>query len=464
MAVHLLLEPRSIYKAFVTTSHNLFKSPMTSRYNMKVTIVGTGYVGLVTGTWLANLGNDVIGLDIDESKVKKLNEGNIPIYEPGLEEIYKRNMDAGRFSFTTDTKSAIQASDVIVLAVGTPPGKFHEADLSAVKACSESIGKYMQGYKTVITKSTVPVGTADMVKQIIKDHQSEDIEVDVVSNPEFLREGAAVKDVENPDRIVVGTDSERAKKVMEKLYSPVARVGRPMMFTDVKSAELIKYAANSMLATRISFMNQLSRLCEKSGANIKEVGRGIGLDSRIGPRFLQAGVGFGGSCFPKDVKALVQILKDHQCDASLFEAVDKINNDQKYVVVDKICSMMEVSNKTICVWGLSFKPKTDDMREAPATVIIKALQEKGAKIKAYDPAAIENAKKEMDNVQFCKDAYEAADGADAVILVTEWNVFRGIDLVRVKDNMAGNVLIDGRNIYNVLEMAELGFKYAGIGI
>jgi len=388
--------------------------------------------------------------------------GKIPIYEPGLEEIFRRNMDAGRIEFTTDAAKAIHESEVIFLAVGTPPGQFHEADLSAVRAVAKSIGQHMKSYKAVVNKSTVPVGTADMVKQIISENQPEPIEFDVVSNPEFLREGAAVKDVENPDRIIVGTSGQRAREIMEKLYRPVARVGRPIMFTDVRSAELIKYASNSMLAARISFMNQLSHLCEKAGANIQEVARGMGLDSRIGSRFLQAGVGYGGSCFPKDVMALIEILKEHGCDASLFEAVHNVNEQQKLFAVDKLAGMMDLNGKKVAVWGLAFKPKTDDMREAAAVKIIKALQEKGAHVSTTDPVAMENAKKEVE-AEFCENAYDASKGADAIILVTEWNEYRNIDMKKIKETMAGNIFIDGRNIYEREEMEALGFHYEGIG-
>ena len=430
---------------------------------MKLTIIGTGYVGLVTGTGFANLGNDVICLDVDNSKVDQLKNGQLTIYEPGMEEIFKRNLKGGRLKFTTDTIKAIQESDIIFICVGTPSNSQDEADLTAVKEVAKSIGKYMDDYKVVVNKSTVPVGTADIVKGLILENQSQSIEFDVVSNPEFLREGAAVKDFENPDRIIIGTDSSRAEEMLSSLYRSVARTDRPIMVTCIKSAELIKYASNSMLATRISFMNQLSHLCEKTGADIKAVSRGLGLDGRIGSRFLHAGIGYGGSCFPKDVKALIATLKEYGCDADLFEAVHKINEKQKTVVVDKLKSVSEIKNSTIAVWGISLKPKTDDIREAPSIQIITELQNKGAKIRAYDPVAMENAKQVFNDVDFFESPYEAIKDCDALIVVTEWDEFRNLDLRAVKVLLKKPVIIDGRNIYDPKEMEKLGFTYLSIG-
>ena len=430
---------------------------------MKLTIVGTGYVGLVTGTGFANLGNDVICLDVDKSKVDQLKNGQLTIYEPGMEEIFKRNLKGGRLKFTTDTIKAIQESDIIFICVGTPSNSRQEADLTAVKEVAQSIGKFMDDYKIVVNKSTVPVGTADLVKGVILENQSQSIEFDVVSNPEFLREGAAVKDFENPDRIIIGTDSPRAEEMLTSLYRSVARTDRPIMVTGIKSAELIKYASNSMLATRISFMNQLSHLCEKTGADIKAVSRGLGMDGRIGSRFLHAGIGYGGSCFPKDVKALIATLKEYGCDADLFEAVHKINEKQKNVVVDKLKSVSEIKNKTIAIWGLSFKPKTDDIREAPSIQIIAELQNAGAKIKAYDPVAMENAKQVFNDIEFFESPYEAIKDCDALIVVTEWDEFRNLDLRAVKVLLKKPVIIDGRNIYDPKEMQKLGFTYLSIG-
>ena len=430
---------------------------------MKLTIVGTGYVGLVAAAGFANLGNDVICLDIDEKKIQMLLDGILPIFEPGLEEWYKIGVKAGRLKFTTDTEMAIRESEIIFICVGTPSNAFHEADLRAVEAVAASIGKYMTGYKIVVNKSTVPVGTADMVKQIIRENQQTEIEFDVVSNPEFLREGAAVKDFENPDRIIVGSDSKKAREIMTSLYRSVARTDRPIMMTDIRSAEIIKYASNTMLAARISFINQLSYLCEKTGADIKEVAKGMGLDDRIGARFLQAGIGYGGSCFPKDVMALISTLKAYDCDAEMFEAIHRINERQKTIVVQKLASILEINGSTIAVWGISFKPKTDDIREAPALKIIEQLQEKGARVHACDPVAIENAKAELSDVTFFDNPYETIRDCDALIVATEWNEFRNLDMRAVKILLKKPIVIDGRNIYDPKEMKELGFTYVGIG-
>lgn len=430
---------------------------------MKLTIAGTGYVGLVTGTGFANLGNDVICFDIDRAKIDSLVDGVMPIYEPGLEELYKRNLNTGRLKFTTDVKKAVRESEIIFICVNTPTNEHQEADLTAVKEVAKSIGKYMDNYKIVVNKSTVPVGTAGLVKKIVKENQQKKIEFDVVSNPEFLREGAAVKDFENPDRIVIGTESKKAEGIMTSLYRSRARTDRPIMITDIRSAEIIKYASNTMLATRISFMNQLSYLCENTGANIKEVARGVGLDGRIGSRFLQAGVGYGGSCFPKDVKALISTLKQFDCDADLFEAVNRINEKQKSVVVKKLKSVLEIKDSTIAVWGISFKPKTDDIREAPSLKIIEELQNMGAKIHACDPVAIENAKKVLKHVKFFENPYETIRDCDALIVVTEWNEFRNLDMRAVKILLKNPIIIDGRNIYDPKEMRDLGFQYMGIG-
>ena len=430
---------------------------------MKLTIAGTGYVGLVTGTGFANLGNDVICFDIDREKVDLLKNGIIPIYEPGLGEQYNRNVEAGRLKFTTDAKKAIRESEIIFICVDTPTNEHQEADLTAVEEVAKAIGQYMNDYKIVVNKSTVPVGTADLVKKTVKENQQKKIEFDVVSNPEFLREGAALKDFENPDRIIIGTDSKKAEEIMSSLYRSRARTDRPIMSTDIRSAEIIKYASNAMLATRISFMNQLSYLCEKTGADIKEVAKGMGLDGRIGSRFLQAGIGYGGSCFPKDVKALISTLKQNDCDSDLFEATNRINEKQKSVVVEKLKSILEIKDSTIAVWGISFKPKTDDIREAPSIKIIEELQNMGAKIHACDPVAIENAKNVLNNVEFFENPYETIRDCDALIVATEWNEFRNLDMRAVKILLKNPVIVDGRNIYNPKELTDLGFKYIGIG-
>ena len=430
---------------------------------MKLTIVGTGYVGIVAGVGFANLGNDVICYDIDSEKIGRLADGQLTIYEPGLEEIFRRNLAGGRLEFTTDTKQAVQASEIIFICVDTPPNSLDEADLTAVEQVARDIGRHMNGYKIVVNKSTVPVGTADLVSQIIKDAQPEEIEYDVVSNPEFLREGAAVKDFENPDRVVIGTDSERAKETMTSLYRSVARTDRPIMVTDIKSAEIIKYASNTMLATRISFMNQLSHLCEKTGADIGDVARGLGLDRRIGPRFLHAGIGFGGSCFPKDVKALISTLKKHGCDADLFEAVHRINEKQKTLVTEKLKSVLDINGSTIAVWGISFKPKTDDIREAPSIRIMEDLKAAGARVHAFDPIAMENARKAINDVMFFDNPYETIRDCDALIVVTEWDEFRNVDMRAVKVLLKKPIIIDGRNIYDPRELRDEGFTYLGVG-
>ena len=429
---------------------------------MKITVIGSGYVGLVTGTCLADFGNDIICLDVDEKKIEGLKKGIVPIYEPGLKELLDRNAKQGNLTFTTDKKLAYESSDVIFICVGTPQKKNGDADLSYVFQAAEDIAKYMKSYKIIIDKSTVPVGTAEKVRRIIK--EKNDNKFDVVSNPEFLREGAAVKDFQNPDRVVIGTESEKAREILGKLYASVSRVGKPVMFTDVKSAELIKYASNAMLATRISFMNELSHLCEAIGANVKEVAKGIGLDSRIGPRFLQAGAGYGGSCFPKDVRALAQSLEKHGLTSNILMAVDYTNERQKKSLVPKLKKFLpDLDGKTIAIWGLSFKPRTDDIREASSLVVIEQLQNEYAKVKAFDPEAAENAKKQIKNVELTENPYDAARDADALIIVTEWDVFRQPDLERVKKLMKSPIIIDGRNIYDPKEMEKNGFKYVGVG-
>lgn len=430
---------------------------------MKLAVAGTGYVGLVTGVGFANLGNDVVCLDIDPEKIARLKNGELTIYEPGLSDLFKRNMDGGRLTFTTDAKTAVESSDIVFICVGTPTNEKMEADLTAVEQVAQAVGTHMNGYKIIVNKSTVPVGTAELVSNIISESLTGDYEFDVVSNPEFLREGAAVKDFENPNRIIIGTDSKKAEETLMSLYRSVARTDRPIMVTGVKTAEIIKYASNTMLATRISFMNQLSHLCEKTGADIKHVSRGMGLDGRIGPRFLQAGVGYGGSCFPKDVKALIATLKQHGCDADLFEAVDRINENQKSVVVKKLQSAISVQGSTVAVWGISFKPKTDDIRDAPSLRIINDIRKLGAAVHAYDPVAMENAKNVLKDVTYFDDPYDAIRDCDALIIVTEWDEFRNLDMRAVKVLLKQPVVIDGRNIYDPSEMKALGFTYMGIG-
>ncbi len=431
---------------------------------MKIAMFGTGYVGLVTGTCFADLGNDVICVDIDDKKVELLKKGHVPIYEPGLEPLVKRNVSEKRLSFTTDAKSAVQNSDVIFIAVGTPQADSGEADLSQVKAVAASIGKYMNGYKVIVDKSTVPVETGYLVKDIIEKNLSGKHEFDVVSNPEFLREGNAIQDFKVPDRIVVGVESERAKKVMERLYSCIVRTSNPLIFVKIASAEIIKYGANGLLATKITYMNMLSQLCDKTGANIQEVSKGIGLDDRIGPRFLHAGIGYGGSCFPKDVRALVHTLKKFNCSAEILEAVDDINERQKRYFLPKIEDVLTpLPGKKVAVWGLSFKPKTDDIREAPSIVLIKALLERNVKISAFDPEATESMKKIFPGISYVSNPYDALQDADALVICTEWDEFRAADKQRIKSLMKQPFVFDGRNIWDPAEMKEFGFKYFSVG-
>ena len=431
---------------------------------MKISCMGSGYVGLVAGTCLADMGNEVTCFDIDRGKINKLNKGIIPIYEPGLKDMFERNIKEKRLRFSNDIKTTIKKSNVIFITVGTPPGKNHEADLFAVKSVAEQIGRNMDTYKVIVNKSTVPVGTAELVRKIIKKNQTGDCEFDVVSNPEFLREGEAVKDFTNPDRIVIGTDNEKAKKIMVSIYRGIARADKPVFITDIKSAEMIKYASNAMLATRISFMNEIAQLCEMVGADIKSVAKGIGLDNRIGPRFLQAGMGYGGSCFPKDVRALIELMKRNKVKGEVLSAVNRVNEDQRKFILLKIKKILpSLKEKTIAIWGLAFKPKTDDIREAPSIAIIMELQRLGAKIRAFDPEAKLNAKKVLKGVTFCNDPYSTVKGCDALVIATEWNEFRVLDIDRIKRLLKQPNIIDGRNIYEPDEMKNAGFNYVGIG-
>ena len=431
---------------------------------MKISCVGCGYVGLVAGTCLADMGNEVTCCDIDKSKINKLKRGVIPIYEPGLKDMFERNVKGKRLRFSSDMKDTIKKSDVIFITVGTPPGRSHEADLCAVESVAGQIGKNMKSYKLIVNKSTVPVGTAELVKKIVRKNQTEKFEFDVISNPEFLREGEAVKDFTNPDRIVIGTDSEKAEEIMMSIYRGIARADKPVFITDIKSAEMIKYASNAMLATRISFMNEIAQLCEKVGADVKSVAKGVGLDNRIGPRFLQAGMGYGGSCFPKDVKALSELMKQNKVKDKLLSAVNTINEDQRKFIFQKIKKLISpLKGKSIAIWGLAFKPKTDDIREAPSIDIIRELQKSGAKIRAFDPVAKINAKKVLKGITFCSDPYSTVKGCDALLVATEWNEFRVLDFEHVKRLLKQPNIIDGRNIYEPDEMRKAGFNYLGVG-
>lgn len=431
---------------------------------MNITVVGTGYVGLVLGTCLANLGNTIICVDVDESKINKLKNGIIPIYEPSLKDLVERNTKEERLFFTTSIKEGVERSDVIFIAVGTPQGHDGKADLRYVDQVAADIGKYMDAYKVIVNKSTVPVGTADRVKEIIKKNQKSKTEFDVVSNPEFLREGCSIKDFQVPDRVVIGVDSEKAKDTMLKIYKPIERTDHPILITTPKSSELIKYASNAFLATKISFINEIANLCEKVGADVKDVARGMGLDKRIGPRFLQAGVGYGGSCFPKDVRALMTTGYEHGYDFRIINSADEVNQEQKRSLIPKLQKLVpDLKGKNIALWGLAFKPKTDDIREAPSLIIIEELQEAEAKIKAFDPVAEENTKKITKNIEFCKNPYETAKDCDALIIITEWDEFRNLDKKKLKDSLKHPNIIDGRNIYDPKEMKELGFNYIGVG-
>lgn len=444
---------------------------------MKITMIGTGYVGLTTGTCLADLGHDVTCLDIDKKKIDNLNSGKIPIYEPGLSDLVKRGVKEKRLFFTTDTKSAVESAQVIFIAVGTPSKENGDVDLTYVESAAATIGKFINKYKVVVDKSTVPVGTGDMVAEIIRRTISAEnkgnekkLEFDVVSNPEFLREGRAIKDFMNPDRIVIGVTSTKAKDLMLSIYKGLERPDKPILFTDIRSAEMIKYAANAFLATKISFINEIARLCEKEGADVKMVSRGIGLDERIGPKFLSAGIGYGGSCFPKDVKGLISTGKSRGVDFKILKAAEAVNVEQREIMIEKIKSVIpKVKGKKIACWGLSFKPNTDDMREAPSVTVIKRLLREGAEIVAFDPVAKEQAEKELVTttgskpVVFAETPYDALDGADCLVIFTEWDEFRNLDKNKMKELLKSPIIIDGRNIYNPDEMKELGFTYISFG-
>ncbi len=436
---------------------------------MKISVVGTGYVGLVSGTCFAETGIDVVCVDIDRNKIDKLNNGQIPIYEPGLEDIYKRNVEKGRLSFSTDLKSSLPDANAVFIAVGTPPDEDGSADLKYVLDVARQVGRYIDHYMVVVTKSTVPVGTSAKVKKAIEEElalRGETVPFDVASNPEFLKEGNAVDDFLKPDRIVVGTESEQAKKVMEKLYKPFLLNGHPIIFMDILSSEMTKYTANAMLATKISFMNDVANLCEIVGADVNSVRKGIGSDVRIGHKFIYPGTGYGGSCFPKDVQALIRTADENGYSLDILKAVEAVNYRQKSVLYKKIKTHFGTSlkGKKFGIWGLAFKPKTDDMREAPSLVIIDHLLNEGAEIIAYDPVALNEAKRILgDKISFANDEYDACIDVDALIIVTEWSEFRIPNFRVLKKLMKNNIIFDGRNIYDPEEMNELGFTYYSIG-
>lgn len=436
---------------------------------MNIAIVGTGYVGLVTGTCFAEMGAHVTCVDVDTQKIQKLKDGIMPIYEPGLEELVKRNVGFERLKFTTDLTEVLDDVEVVFSAVGTPPDEDGSADLKYVLAVARQFGQNINKYTILVTKSTVPVGTAKKVKAAIQeelDKRGVNIPFDVASNPEFLKEGAAIKDFMSPDRVVVGTESEKAKEVMTRLYKPFLINNFRVIFMDIPSAEMTKYAANAMLATRISFMNDIANLCERVGANVDSVRKGIGTDSRIGTKFLYAGCGYGGSCFPKDVKALVHTGMDNGYHMEVIEAVERVNEKQKSIVYDKIVKAVgDVKGKTIAILGLAFKPETDDMREAPALVVIDKLLKDGATVRVFDPIAMDECKRRIgDVVTYCTNLYDAADGADVFAMMTEWRQFRMPSWNVIKKVMAGNVIVDGRNIYDRQELEEQGFVYTRIGV
>jgi len=431
---------------------------------MKITVIGTGYVGLVTGTCLAEAGNDVLCIDIDKKKVEKMQNGEVPIYEPHLETYFERNIKAGRLHFSTNLEGGVHHGEVIFLALPTPEDEDGSADLSYVMGVANQIGNLMKDYKIVVSKSTVPVGTGERVKAALK--AKTDIPFDVVSNPEFLREGFAVEDFMKPDRIVVGVESERAQKTMQKLYKNFVRSGNPIVFMDIKSAELTKYAANAFLATKITYMNEIANYCEKVGANVDDVRMGMGLDARIGKRFLFPGIGYGGSCFPKDVKALHKSGKDAQHHFAILDSVIEVNEKQKTVLYPKMEQHFDgnLKGKNIAVWGLAFKPDTDDIREAPSLYMIEKLLAAGATATAFDPEAMDNVKAKLgDSIAFASSMMEAVQDADALLICTEWHAFRNPDFDKLKESLKGNVVFDGRNIYSPEEMKALGFSYYSIG-
>ncbi len=433
---------------------------------MHICVIGTGYVGLVTGTCFADFGVNVACVDKDKEKIKMLNKGEIPIYEPGLKELVDKNVREKRLSFTTDLSGAIRKSLVIFIAVGTPPRDDGSVDLSYIEEVARTIAANLNGYKVIVTKSTVPVGTGSLIEKIITEEQTGDHKFDVVSNPEFLREGSAVEDFMRPNRVVIGARSPQATAILQDLYSPLYLIETPFVITDVETSELIKYASNAFLATKISFINEMANICEKVGADVHTVAKGMGLDNRIGPKFLHPGPGYGGSCFPKDTLALSSIAKQHGLKFRIVDAVIEANERQKDHMVEKVKSALggDVKGKTLCALGLTFKPNTDDIRESPAIYIVEKLAESGAVIKAYDPAGMENAKKTIKHpLTYCSDAYEAAKDSDAIMILTEWNQFRKLDLDMIKELAKSPRVIDMRNVYNPGDMKAKGFEYFSVG-
>jgi len=431
---------------------------------MKICMIGSGYVGLVTGVCLAEFGMEIVCVDKDKAKIETMQKGTSPFYETGLDDLMEKNIKEGRLSFSTDIGQGVRASQVIFIAVGTPANNDGSPDLSQVEAVAREIAAYMKDYKIIVLKSTVPVGTGKWVKGVITEAVKRAVPFDMVSNPEFLREGAAVEDFFRPDRIVIGAESERAIEVMKEIYNAFYLIEAPFVITTIETAELIKYASNAFLATKISFINEIANLCEHVGADVHDVARAMGLDGRIGRKFLHPGPGFGGSCFPKDTHALVHIGRKYNCEMEIVQSTIRVNERQKERMIEKIEEMVgDVRDKTIGILGLAFKPNTDDMRDASSISIIQGLQKKGARIKAYDPEAMEEAKKNLQDVTYCTGPYEVAEGSHAIVLLTEWNQFRLLDLERIKGLLKEPVFIDLRNVYEPLHMRELGFRYCGVG-
>ncbi|MEE4310673.1 MAG: UDP-glucose/GDP-mannose dehydrogenase family protein [candidate division KSB1 bacterium] len=431
---------------------------------MQITIVGSGYVGLVTGTCFAEFGNIVHCIDVDEEKIKNLQKGKLPIYEPGLDILVHKNMKEERLHFSTDLKEAVEKSLIIFIAVGTPPKEDGSADLKHVEGVAKDIAKYLNGYKVIVNKSTVPVGSGKWIHDVIQKHLKGDVSFSVVSNPEFLREGSAIEDFMRPDRVVIGSEDEQATAIMNDLYSPLYLIETPIVVTNLESAELTKYASNAFLAVKISYINEMARICERVGADVHDVAKGMGLDNRIGKKFLHPGPGFGGSCFPKDTRAIVQTAEEKDYSFNLVKAAVKVNEDQKKLMIDKIKNAVgDLKGKTIGILGLSFKPNTDDMREAASITIINGLMKEGASVKSFDPVAMEEARKVLPKITYCKDTYETAVDADALVFLTEWNQFRSLDLHKLKSLLKKPVVIDLRNIYEPKKMKELGFDYVSVG-
>jgi UDPglucose 6-dehydrogenase len=431
---------------------------------MHIAVIGSGYVGLVTGACFAEFGVDVTCVDVDKEKIARLSDGQIPIYEPGLEQIVAKNTQAGRLSFTTDIKAAVEQALVIFLAVGTPPKADGSADLAYIEAAARSIAAHMNGYKVVVTKSTVPVGTGEHLRSLIREHQKKQNNFGIVSNPEFLREGAAIDDFMRPDRVVIGSRDEEAIAIMRDLYRPLYLIETPFVITSLEAAEVIKYAANAFLATKISFINEIANLCDRIGCDVHDVARGIGMDRRIGTKFLHPGPGFGGSCFPKDTRALAAVASQFKSDSLIVDAVIEVNKRQREAMLPKIEKLVgQLNDKTVAVLGLSFKPETDDMREAPSIDIIHGLVERGAKVRAYDPVATHEASKVLPEITYAEDEYDAVAGTDVLVFMTEWNQFRALDMERIRGLMRSPNIADLRNIYEPDAMRELGFAYVGVG-